>query len=346
MNIMDTTPSKLATRQKLCISALLAWSLSNPNSVAPPPVVGELVASGTSRDPTTRLLPPVSRLTEIPETVTPDPPGMRVEPSITTPDGWAVKVKRPMVNMLGAEVCAGRLIVDVPMISISESFPAFKLICVPEILAPGPPGRRVVPSIMIAEDSEVKVKPPAVSMLGAEVWAGRLMVDVPTISTPESFQALRLIRVPESVVAGPPGTRVVASTTTAGDSAVKVSPPAVKTFEASDLGGRSMLENPMISAPEGAKETGVPERVIAAPPGRRVEPASSKPVESAVNVWPPTVKVFDEDVGAGRLVLELPMNNAPDGLRETGVPETVIAIPPSTSFEPASTNPARLAVMV
>lgn len=55
------------------------------------------------------------------------------------------------------------------MISISESFPAFKLICVPEISAPGPPGRRVVPSTMIADDSEVKVKPPAVSILGAEV---------------------------------------------------------------------------------------------------------------------------------------------------------------------------------
>ena len=104
MNIRDTTPSKLATRQNLGISALLAWSLSNPNSVTPPPIVDELVASGTSRVPTTRLLPPASRLTGIPETVTPDPPGMRVEPSITTPDGWAVKVKRPMVNMLGAEV--------------------------------------------------------------------------------------------------------------------------------------------------------------------------------------------------------------------------------------------------
>lgn len=72
--------------------------------MAPPPVVDELVASGTSRDPTIRLLPPGSRLTGIPETVTPGPPATRVEPSITTSDGWAVKVKPPTVNMLGAEV--------------------------------------------------------------------------------------------------------------------------------------------------------------------------------------------------------------------------------------------------
>lgn len=63
----------------------------------------------------------------------------------------------------------GRLIVDVPTMSVSESFPAFKLIGVPETVAPGPPGRRVVPSTTIADDSEVKVKPPAVSILGANV---------------------------------------------------------------------------------------------------------------------------------------------------------------------------------
>lgn len=172
------------------------------------------------------------------------------------------------------------------------------------------------------------------------------MVDVPIISTPEDFPAFRLIGVPETVAAGPPGTRVVPSTTIADNSAVRVNPPAVKTCEANDLTGRSMLEDPIIRTPEGPKEIGVPEMVTAAPPGRRVEPASSKPVDWAVNVWPPIVKVFDEGVGARRLVLELPMNNTPDGLRETGVPEIVIGVPPGTSLEPASTKPAGLAVTV
>lgn len=98
------TPSNPVPRQKLGISTFLAWLPSNPNSVALPPVVGGRVASGTSRDPTMRLLPPGSRLTGVPEMVTPDPPGTSVKPSITTPDGWTVKVKAPTVNILGAGV--------------------------------------------------------------------------------------------------------------------------------------------------------------------------------------------------------------------------------------------------
>lgn len=166
------------------------------------------------------------------------------------------------------------------------------------------------------------------------------------ISISESFPAFKLIGVPEIVEPGPPGTRVVPSTMIPDDSEVKVSPPAVKTSEASDLAGRSMLEDPMSNFPDGAKEIGVPEMVIAAPPGRGVEPASSKPVDSAVNVWPPTVKVFDGNFGVKRLVLELLMNNTPDGLRDTAVLEIVISVLPGTSLEPASMKPAGLAVIV
>lgn len=100
---MYRAPREPATRQSLGISMLLDWPPSKANNVALPPAVGELVAKGTSRDPTNRLLPPGSRLTSVPEIVTPDPPGTSVEPSITTADGWEVKVKPPMVNMLGPE---------------------------------------------------------------------------------------------------------------------------------------------------------------------------------------------------------------------------------------------------
>lgn len=57
---------------------------------------------------------------------------------------------------------------QVPMISILESVPAFTLIDVLKMVAAGPPGLSVELSIMASVDSAVKVKPPIVNVLEAE----------------------------------------------------------------------------------------------------------------------------------------------------------------------------------
>lgn len=100
-----------------------------------------------------------------------------------------------------------------------------------------------------------------------------------------------------------------------------------------------MLVDPIWRSPDGPREMGVPERVSAGPPGETVVPARGKPVGFAVKVWPATVKTLGAGVAGGRIILELPMNRAPDGFREIGIPEMTTAAPPGETRDPATSKP-------
>ena len=114
----------------------------------------------------------------------------------------------------------------------TRSFPfGWRLMEVPDIVAPGPPGTKVVPSMATADadGTAVNVRPPTPKVFGGGVCAARLMVLDPTIKFPPVF---KLIGVPEIVVPALPATRVAPSTTIddAEGPAVIVNPPKVRVF--------------------------------------------------------------------------------------------------------------------
>ena len=95
-----------------------------------------------------------------------------------------------------------------------------------------------------------------------------------------------------------------------------------------------------MTRPDGPREIGVPEMVMAGPSRERDVPAMEKPVGFAVNVVPPTVKTDWTGVDwSGSQMVLLPMTSAV-GPRDIGVPDTVIADPPVVSVvEPIMTAP-------
>src|SRR5204862_5751193 len=99
-----------------------------------------------------------------------------------------------------------------------------------------------------------------------------------------------LIGVPETVMAGPPGTRVWPPTTNVPpEFAVIVCPPTVSTPPLPMIG--TVLDPTTTAVPPGARLIGVPAVVMAGPPGETVWPPTAKPpAEFAVMVWPPAVR--------------------------------------------------------
>ena len=109
-----------------------------------------------------------------------------------------------------------------------------------------------------------------------------------------------------------------------------------------------MVELPMARVPPGAKDTGVPEMVIAKPPGVSVVPATAKPVGSAVNVCPATAKtdcVADAAL-IPRLIVVEPICKCDEASRETSVPDKYTGLPPGVSEDPAIGKPVGAAVKV
>jgi hypothetical protein len=194
--------------------------------------------------------PAVPALISVPSTVMAGPPGNRVVPStmiaLPVPEArMAVIVLLPRV-MTACEAAA----VDVDPVSdqgtvcvppiTSPALPA--LTTVPLMVAAGPPSDKVVPSMRIALPvpegkkaviglpSKVKIACEAVSA-EADPKSDRGIVCVPPTTSP-ALPALTIV--PLIVAAGPPGDRVVPSTTIAllvpeGKKTVIGLPPKVKT---------------------------------------------------------------------------------------------------------------------
>ena len=160
----------------------------------------------------------------------------------------------------------------------------------------------------------------------------RAEVMLPTIMLEAS--GARLMRVLETVIAGPPGVRVAPEIMYCpAASAVMVWEPMVR-GERVGFGRSISVLVPMIAfVPSGARLMRVLETVIAGPPGVRVASPSIMycPAASAVMVWEPMVR--GGRVGFGRSISVLvPMTAwVPSGARLMGVPETVIAGAPGMS---------------
>ena len=103
---------------------------------------------------------------------------------------------------------------------ISNNPPVPKLIGLPEIVIPGPPAVRVVPAIEKAVGFGVNVWLAIVRAVG-----DRLIVLLPMFRIPEGF---RLMLVPEMVMPGLPGERVVLAILKPEGFAMKVCPAADK----------------------------------------------------------------------------------------------------------------------
>jgi hypothetical protein len=113
----------------------------------------------------------------------------------------------------------------------------------------------------------------------------------------------------------------------------------------------------MIAASEGARESVVPEIVMAAPPGTRLcVPRMYAPAELAIRVVPPSINGSSMDrelvgrrAGLGRIVSVKPlmMRAVADVAREIVVPETVIAGPSGVRVcVPIWYGPEGFAVMI
>lgn len=97
-------------------------------------------------------LPDFSKLTGVPEIVTPGPPAEIFVPATKKAVGLAVKVWPPTVKTDG-EASLDSILVLVPMTKFPEGP---KLTNVPEIVTPGPPADSVVPAIANAAVLGVK----------------------------------------------------------------------------------------------------------------------------------------------------------------------------------------------
>jgi hypothetical protein len=142
----------------------------------------------------------------------------------------------------------------------------------------------------------------------------------------------RLIGVPETVIWGPPGTRVWEPMINwLAEFAVRVCEPTVMTGAAPGpfCGVRAIVLVPTTMAePPGAKLTGVPKAVICGPPGMRVWlPITKLLAGFAVRICEPMVitEATPGLLGGVKAIVLVPtaISVAP-GARLTGVPETVI----------------------
>ena len=269
--------------------------------------------------------PPVSSRIGVPEMVSPGPPAERVVPSIGNAVGLAVKVCPPTVNTIG--FAEGIVMALVPMSKIP---PVSRRIGVPDIVMPGPPAERVVPSIGNVVGLAVKIWPPTVNT-GFGFAEGSVMLLLPMSKIPLVSSRTG---VPEIVTPGPPAERVVPSIENAVGLAVKTWPPTVNTAAPGPrvgvAEGSVMLRLPMSKTASASSLTGVPDNVIPGPPAEMVVPSIENAVGFAVKTCPPTVKIAASAVeGDGNPAMSRdPGTMTPD-------PPGVIVCPPIT-YAPAS----------
>ena len=119
--------------------------------------------------------------------------------------------------------------------------------------------------------------------------------------------------VPFIVAAGPPAEMMVLAMGKAEGLGVKVWSATVYTLlgEGSDRLGRSTVELPIASTPEGPRLIIVLSTVTAEPPAETMVPAIKNAVGFGVKVWPATVKIVIED-GLVRETVLLPIAKIPD----------------------------------
>jgi hypothetical protein len=221
----------------------------------------------------------------VPETVICGPPGMRVWlPMMKSSAGFAVRVCEPSVIIggLSREVTPLGFFVGVmPRVLVPMTTAVAlgaKLIGVPETVIWGPPGIRVwVPMMKLFAVFAVSVCEPSVMSGGLGGEATPVTATVfPPMAIAVALGA-KLIGVPETVISGPPGLRVlVPMMKLLAAFAVNASEPRVITGRKGGpppelLGVIAIVLVPMtMAAAPDAKLMGVPDTVIWGPPGLRV----------------------------------------------------------------------------
>lgn len=292
-------------------------------------VEGPNVGSGTVELPTTSPAEP--RLIPVPEMVIRAPPACKIVPATATPVGLAVKVWPPTTKVAEGAFALGIVAVELP----TMMFEGPTEIIVPEIVIAGPPTGTVLPDMITPPGTAVKVWPATVKAEELGVSVGMAIVDVPTMR-PELPSTKG---VPDMVIAGPPGDRVLPAMTTPPGTAVKVCPATVKAEELGFGAGRAIVDVPT-TRPELPNTTGVPVMVKAGPPGESVLPEMTTPLGTAVKVCPATVKAEEPKPGEGRAIVDVPTTR-PESPSETVAPGIVTADAPELIVWPApSTAPA------
>ena len=156
------------------------------------------------------------------------------------------------------------------------------------------------------------------------------------------------IGVPDTATPGPLGVSVVPATTVPSGSTVRTWPMRVNvciTADRKGVGSGKLLAPITIS--DGARETRVPEMVIAGPSSLNVVPATATPSGPMLKTLPSSATIRDgvdeEGVGSVRLddpitICELPTENS--------VPDTVAAGPFRWSVVPSVESPSGASTIV
>lgn len=176
----------------------------------------------------------------MPDTVIWGPPGMRVwVPIMNSPAEFAVSVCGPSVI-----TCASPRpldgVMDIVLVPITTAVaPGARLIGVPETVIAEPPGTRVwVPMTKLLAAFAVIVSEPTVITGGLGGGFGGVIATVLGPTAMAVAPGARLTGVPETVISGPPGTRVCDPTTKlVAEFAVIVDEPSVITGAATALDG-------------------------------------------------------------------------------------------------------------
>lgn len=267
----------------------------------------------------------------VPEMVAAGLPSVRVVPEMAMAVGLAVKVWEARMKMVDEGVGVGRGMVLLPM--MRPEVP--RRMGVPEIVIGGPPAWRVVPAMATPVGLAVKVWPPTVKAVEAAIALGIVAVELPTMI----FEVPTETHVPEMVAAGPPAERVLPDMITPPGTAVRVWPATVKAEELGVGVGRAIVDVPT-TRPELPNTIGVPDMVIAGPPGESVLPENTTPLGTAVKVCPAIVRAEELPASVGRATIDVPTTR-PESPSETVAPGMVTAGAPDWTVCPAtSTAPA------
>lgn len=189
------------------------------------------------------------------------------------------------------------------------------------------------------DDRNLLLCPPPVkacTLIEPSVRVGNAKYPVPIskVEPPVS----RLTSFPEIITPAAPGGMRTPSTTATEVDSTSTSKPSMLRSDGNV--GWGMVESrivldPIIKVPEGWTLMTVPCTVTAGPPAEMVVPAivTAEESEFIVNVWPASAYVLPS--GGRRLVVELPIANAPDAPRLMTVPLIVRAGPPADIVVPA-----------
>lgn len=251
---------------------------------------------------------------------------------------------------------------NVMVLDPTMSFPpVWRLMEIPEMVAPGPSGVKTVPSIKTVDAvrAAVNVRLPIVKVFELDICARTSIVLDPTTSFPSGW---RLTEVPDITVPGPPGTKLALSIATADadDTVVNVRPSKVNAPGDGVCAAKLIVLDPRTKLPSGFSLTGVPDMTVPAPPGRMsIPPITTEDADgTAAKVKPSTIRMLDAGILGDRFLvdasfiklgirkLDAPTNRFPDLPREIEVPEIVIGALPAIRLVPPILNPVGFALNV